>query len=272
MRGIRNTALAILAVAATLGAAAAPARAATVCTLVVEPASGRTVVEEGDCASRVTPASTFKVALAVMGFDAGFLKDPHDPVLPFKEGYVAWREEWKQPTDPTAWLRYSVVWYSQQITHALGAERLGRYAEAFDYGNADFSGDPGKDNGLDRAWIASSLQVSPREEVAFLAKLVTGTLPVSQRAMEMTRATVETRPAGDGWTVHGKTGAGASKDASGHIVKGRPWGWYVGWAEKDGRTFVFARLIRDDTKQDTPPGFRARDGLIEAWPRMADAF
>ena len=82
-----------LAAAAVLIAAfgAGPARAAEVCTLVADAASGRVVLEEGDCASRVTPASTFKVALAVMGFDAGFLKGPHDPVLPFKDGYVAWR-------------------------------------------------------------------------------------------------------------------------------------------------------------------------------------
>ena len=76
------------------------------------------------------------------------------PVLDYREGDPDWGgEEWKQPTDPTRWLKYSVVWYSQRITHALGAERLTAYANAFSYGNADFSGDPGKNNGLERAWI-----------------------------------------------------------------------------------------------------------------------
>lgn len=248
------------------------ARAADVCTIVAEAASGRVVLEEGDCDTRVTPASTFKVALAVMGFDAGFLKGPHDPVLPFKEGYVAWRKEWTQPTDPTSWLKYSVVWYSQQITHALGMERFRRYAQAFDYGNADVSGDPGKDNGLDRAWIASSLKIAPKEQVVFLHKLVDGTLPVSARAMALTREIVETRPAGDGWTIHGKTGAAASKTDAGEVVRGRPWGWYVGWASKGDRTYVFAHLIRDESKQSSPPGFRARDGFIAAWPERAARF
>lgn len=268
MRHFWATALALLAASA---AWTAPAAAKTLCTIVATP-DGRTVLEHGDCASRVTPASTFKVALAVMGFDAGFLKGPHDPVLPFKEGYVAWRPEWKQPTDPTRWLKYSVVWYSQQITHALGADKLHRYGTAFDYGNADFSGDPGQDNGLDRSWIASSLQISPREQAAFLSKLVAGTLPVSRAAMEMTRASVETREAEDGWTVHGKTGAAFPRRADGEFDRARGWGWYVGWAEKDGTTYVFARLTRDEAANKVPAGFRARDALLADWPELAKGF
>jgi beta-lactamase class D len=40
--------------------------------------------------------------------------------LAFKEGDPDWGgDNWRQPTDPTRWLKYSVVWYSQRITHAL---------------------------------------------------------------------------------------------------------------------------------------------------------
>lgn len=264
-------ALAALTATAAL-AAAAPASAKTLCTLVVGASSGRTALEEGDCTGPVTPASTFKVPLAVMGFDAGFLKGPHDPELAFKPGYVDWLEAWKQPSDPTRWLKYSVVWYSQQITHALGVDRLTRYAEAFGYGNADLSGDPGKDNGLDRSWIASSLKVSPREQAAFLRGLVTGTLPVSPRAMKMTRAIVETRDTGDGWTVHGKTGGAFPRLAGGGFDRARGWGWYVGWVEKGGETYVFARLIRDEARHSISPGLRARDAFIADWPQMANGF
>ena len=68
---------------------------------------------------------------------------------------------WTKDTDPADWMRYSVVWYSQRITHAIGAESLARHTRDYAYGNADFSGDPGFDNGLKRAWIASSLRLSP---------------------------------------------------------------------------------------------------------------
>ncbi len=52
-----------------------------VCTLVVE-ADDRVLHREGRCEEPESPASTFKIALAVMGYDAGVLIGPHEPVWP----------------------------------------------------------------------------------------------------------------------------------------------------------------------------------------------
>lgn len=190
-----KTGLGLAGAALALLLAAAPARAATICTLVAEEASGRVVHEQGDCDGRVTPASTFKIALAVMGYDAGFLKDASSPVLPFRQGYPDWIKAWRQPTGPAAWMKHSVVWYSQRIAENLGTERFGAYLARFDYGNADGSGDPGKDNGLERSWISSSLTISPREQVRFLSRLLHGELPASADAVGRTLAIVEKFPA-----------------------------------------------------------------------------
>ncbi|UHC15027.1 class D beta-lactamase [Methylobacterium currus] len=182
-------------------AASAPrlAQAGTLCTIVMDAMDGRVLLEHGDCRARVTPASTFKIPLAVMGFDSGFLTDAHAPVQPYKAGDPDWGgEAWRQPTDPTRWLKYSVVWYSQRITHALGEARVTEYARKLGFGNADISGDPGRANGLDRAWIASSLQVSPYEQVVFLRRLVNHALPVSAQAMAKAEDVVEVSPAGGG--------------------------------------------------------------------------
>lgn len=264
---LRQAALALLAL--PLALAGLPAQAKTLCTLVADAADGRVLVEEGDCAGRVTPASTFKIPLAVMGFDAGILQDAHAPVLTIRPGEPDWMGDvWRQPTDPTRWLEYSVVWYSQRITHALGTERLTRYAQAFGYGNADFSGDPGKDNGLDRAWIASSLEISPREQVAFLRRLVRHDLPVSARALALTEAIVQTFPAG-GWTIHGKTGSAMPRRADGSFDRDHAFGWFVGWAQTDGRTLVFARLVQTERRGKTSPGVATRDGLLADWPSLA---
>lgn len=111
-----------------------PAEAGTICTIVTDAKSNRIIIEQGDCTTRVTPASTFKVALGVMGYDAGFLKDELTPALPFKKGYLDYGgEAWKQTTGPVRWLKYSVVWYSQQITRALGEKALHDYALKFSY-------------------------------------------------------------------------------------------------------------------------------------------
>ncbi len=267
MRSLFMSALAFASLAA-----AGSAEAKTLCTLVSDAATGRVLLEEGDCRTRVTPASTFKVPLAVMGFDSGFLKDAHTPTLPYKAGDVDWGgAAWRQPTDPTRWLKYSVVWYSQRITHALGAKALAEAAQRFGYGNADFSGDPGRDNGLDRAWIASSLKVSPQEQVAFLGKLVTGRLPASDHAMSETGKIVESVAAGDGWVVHGKTGTAYPRTPDGGFNRARAYGWYVGWAEKGGRVVVFARLTQDEEVDKVPAGPRVRADLVKAWAALAAA-
>ena len=73
------------------------AQAATICTAIANAASGTVVLQEGNCVDRVTPASTFKIALSLMGYDAGYLKDQHAPRLPYKQGYVDWGgDAWRQ--------------------------------------------------------------------------------------------------------------------------------------------------------------------------------
>jgi len=263
----------LVAASALLAAGfSAPAEARIICTIVADAASDDIILEKGDCKTRVTPASTFKVPLAVMGYDSGFLENAEEPVLPFMEGYPDWGgDAWRQPTTPKRWLEYSVVWYSQQITRFLGYEQLRDYAEAFDYGNADMTGDPGKDNGLERAWIASSLKISPREQVAFLRKLVNHELPVSADAMDAAMTIVERRDIADGWGVQGKTGMAYSKKPDGTPNYGRPYGWYVGWASRDDRTVVFARLIQDEKKQTSRTSLRARDTILQELPAILAA-
>ena len=67
------------------------------------------------------------------------------------------------------------------VAHTLGEQQLAEYALKFGFGNADFSSDPGKHNGLNRGWIGSSLKVSPFEQTVFLRRLVMHQLPVSER-------------------------------------------------------------------------------------------
>ncbi|WP_047244080.1 class D beta-lactamase [Chromobacterium subtsugae] len=251
--------------------ALAPAQAKTICTAVADGHSGAILLQQGDCRDRVSPASTFKIPLAVMGYDAGFLKSEHAPALPYRQGYVDWGgEAWRQDTDPTRWLKYSVVWYSQQITHRLGAEALGRYARAFGYGNADFSGDPGKNNGLERAWIGSSLKVSPLEQVAFLDNLLHDRLPASPEAQRLARSIVEQTALPGGWNVRGKTGMAYPWLRNGKQDLAHPYGWFVGWAEQGERRLIFARLIQDDGKLPGTPGVRSREAFLKELPALAD--
>jgi beta-lactamase class D len=214
------------------------------CTVMVDAASGAALVREGTCDERVTPASTFKIAISLMGFDSGVLRDDHAPYLPYKPSYASSNPSWRHGTDPAGWLRESIVWYSQQVVSRLGAARVRSYVQAFDYGNRDLASVPGVDDAISISEVSPTLKISPLEETVFLRKVVNRSLPVSAHAYDMTARLLERETLANGWEVHGKTGTAPARLPDGSADEAKDIGWFVGWANKDGRTLVFARLLQ----------------------------
>lgn len=175
------------------------------CTLVLDAVSGETLYRDGVCDRRFSPASTFKVPLSLIGYDAGILGDEHTPSWNYKPEFNAVKRD-RKTVDPTIWERDSIIWYSREITRRLGAGRFAGYVTKFGYGNMDVSGNAGKNDSLTRSWVNSSLEISPVEQTDFLRRLLAGEMPVSARAHNMTKAIIPTFQAG-GWTVQGKTGS-----------------------------------------------------------------
>ena len=266
--------LTVLALGALAPAAAAPAQAGALCTMVIESASRAVLLEEGDCAVRVTPASTFKVPLAAIGYEEGVLSDAHAPVWTWAKGEVDWGgDPWRGDVDPMHWMDYSVVWYSQRMARQLGHAVLEQRTRALGFGNADFSGDPGQDNGLERAWIASSLTVSAREQALFLTGLLNRTLPLSEGAQAQAEALLPAHDAGEGWTLTGKPGGAYPQRADGSFDRSRGFGWFGGGAgatgAAPGRRLVSVRLVQDEPRERGSPGRRARAAFLEEWPAIA---
>lgn len=192
---------------------------------------------------RHAPFSTFKVPLALMGFNEGILESKDSPKWAFKEEYEKNFQDWYTPEKgleygwcqdqtPETFIKYSAVWYSHQITERLGRGKFQEYVLKLNYGNMDVSGTPGKDDGLLNSWLGTSLQISPREQVEFFEKLCTNKLNLSQEAQEKTREIMDRNEEWDGWRLYGKTGAGVGDN-----------GWFVGWIEKDGQRIIFAQYL-----------------------------
>src|SRR5581483_9500674 len=119
------------------------------------------------CGERVSPQSTFKIPHAVAALDARIVSA--DEVMPYDGhpvDFAAWQHE---HTLATA-LRYSVVWYFQELARRLGPDREREYLNRFEYGNRDASG------GLTTFWLGGTLAISPEEQEAFLLKLYAGRL------------------------------------------------------------------------------------------------
>lgn len=236
----------------------------TLCMLIADAKTGTIIKQSGkSCDAQITPASSSKIFFAVAGFDSGFLKDKDTPSFPYKKEYDGWLETWKQDIEPTLWLKYSVVWYTRLIAQELGQEKLENYASQFHYGNADFSGDKGKNNALIRSWISSSLKISPNEQKDFLSKLVTHTLPVSPSVSEQVMSIVEKFPINKDWIVQGKTGMAYPRKKDQSFDESKAYGWFVGWAKKNDDAYVFVNLIQDTKKEEPYASYRSRDEMLK---------
>lgn len=258
----------ILLAAAFLISAGA-ARAESVCTILADSNSPTVFLRDGaQCGAPTSPASTFKVPLALMGFDAGALIDSDQPLWLYKPEYRAVRETDRRAINPTSWMRDSVLWYSREITRALGSEKFKRYVDGFKYGDRDISGDPGRNNGLTNAWLSSSLKISPDGQIDFLRRVWNRRLPIQPAAYDKTFAIIPPFPLADGWIAYGKTGSGYERNAAGKIDRERRFGWFIGWAVNGDRTVLFARLVRETGKAEGHAGPRARDAMLKELPGL----
>jgi beta-lactamase class D len=195
------------------------------------------------------------------------LKDARSPAWVWHPGIDAPTRDHKT-VNPTIWERDSVLWYSREITRRLGQEQFAAYVTKLGYGNKDVSGDAGKNNGITHAWLSSSLTISPDEQAAFIRGLLADALPVSKGAQAMTRTIMPAFDAPGGWRVHGKTGSIWLRDEKGGYDRSRPVGWFVGWAQKQGRRIVFARLDVGNQKFDGPKGLAVRARFLKELPKL----
>lgn len=237
-------------------------------TLVVEIPGGRTLFRQGPVEVREAPCSTFKIPLAAMGFDAGILTATNQPVWTMKADDPVNTPLDRLPTAPDAWLRNSVVWYSQELTRRLGTARFASYVNAFDYGNRDLSRGPKGEPGLTHAWLMGSLAISPAEQVRFLQKLLEGSLPITAAAKARVLEAVPTYGAAGGWTVHGKTGSGRPLDETLTPMQDRPQGWFIGWAGNGSRQVAFARFERVAMETNGFWGGEVRSHILSNLDRM----
>ncbi|WP_117195453.1 class D beta-lactamase [Rhizobium terrae] len=236
------------------------------CTVIIDEQSGDTLYREGTCDQGFYPQSTFKLPLAMMGYDAGILTDAQNPRWKYQAKFGG-PERVKKDVDPLIWEKDSIVWYSQELTRKLGAKAFADYVKRFGYGNTDVSG------GLMEAWLMSSLKISADQQVQFIRRFLTGRLPISENAVDMTLAVIPHFPAADGWDIQGKTGSGWLRDKAGKTDYDRPLGWFVGWAMKDDRRVIFARLLVDTKRyKGDPISFVVRDGLIKDFPKLVEGF
>ena len=205
--------------------------------ILINGVTGQTVLKQGPHINEpITPGSTFKIVLSLMGYNAEILKSEMIPVWDYQEGYDNYLASWQAPQTPLSWMKNSCVWYSKILALHLGLEKVQNYLALFDYGNQDMSG------GLTNAWLSSSLKISSQGQVDFIQKMITRRLPISSNAFQKTKELLFLQELPQEWKLFGKTGWGSIIEQDGRKLE---VGWFVGWVEKNDLCFPFAYTIRD---------------------------
>lgn len=222
--------------------------------------------QDGECATRESPFSTFKIALAIIGYNGGILQDTEHPILPFKEGYDDWLPAWRKEQSPKSWIQYSVVWYSKQITERLGKKFIVSELNRFDYGNKDFSDLPGK-KGLTDAWLGGALKISPLEQERFLSHVAQGKFFNNAQDFSYLKDLLRQPQNISGWTIYGKTGSSGLTE---NPEPGKPYriSWFVGWLEKDQEKIIFINFQQQMSKKGTISGPLLRDAFFKKLPSL----
>lgn len=193
-------------------------------TLVIADGNGEVtaVVDPARATTRFIPASTFKIANALIALETGAA---HGADQPFHwDGVVRPVAAWNQNQTLKSAMQVSCVWCFQQLARTIGPAGYAQWLPRLNYGNAAYTPE------VDRFWLDGDLRISAVEQIDFLHRLYRRALPVNPAhiATVLDITTIEDR---DGKRLYAKTGWATRREGD--------LGWYVGVvapaADQDGK-------------------------------------
>ncbi len=196
------------------------------------------------CQEKLSPDSTFKVPLSVIAFNEKLI---HNQTIFKWDGKEKGLPDWNKDQTPKTWLQYSAVWVSQVLTPKMGLSKIKQYLKLFNYGNQDFTGDKGRNNGIQYAWLSSSLKISPIQQLHFLVKLYTYQFAIDKPAVDNTIQNMYLGKLNDNMMMYGKTGSG--RHGNNERMKNpshRRDGWFIGYiVSNDHHAYAFVSTLSD---------------------------
>ncbi|MBW8903885.1 MAG: class D beta-lactamase, partial [Bradyrhizobium sp.] len=121
------------------------------------------------------PASTFKIPNSLIALETGVVGDPDVDLFKW-DGVKRGIESWNRDHTMRSAIAASAVPVYQEIARRIGAQRMQKYLDLFEYGNRDIGG------GIDQFWLTGNLRIDPVQQIDFVDRLRRGVLPVSKRS------------------------------------------------------------------------------------------
>ena len=205
-------------------------------TLLIQSLDGTQQFSHNDAraAEALAIASTFKILNSLIALDTGVIAGADSRFVwdGTQHDVAAWNRDQTLASAFTA----SCVWCYQQLALKIGAERYRQQLKALGFGQLE---EPFE---LTTFWLDGHLRISAQQQIAFLRQLVIGDLPFKAEHLEMVR-TIMVVERGDDYLLCAKTG---------WALVTPQVGWYVGYVERGGATWLFALNMAIRSPADLP--------------------
>lgn len=172
------------------------------------------------------PASTFKILNSLISLETKVIEN-EDEIIKW-DGKKRFYDKWNQDHNLKSAIKYSCVWFYQELARRVGEEKMQFYLDTTKYGNSKIGTD------IDKFWLEGELRISAIEQIEFLKNFIKKELPFSENNHEIVKNILLVEETKD-YKFYAKTGwAARIKPAV---------GWYVGFVERESDIWVFAMNI-----------------------------
>ena len=183
---------------------------------------------------RLCPASTYKIFNSLVGLESKAVEDVNE-IIKWDRVERSYHQ-WNKDHNLRSAIKYSCVWFYQEIARRVGRETMQMYLDSLPYGNGTIG------EKVDEFWLDGSLQISAMEQIKFLERLVNYDVPFNKRTVDLVKDIMIVEK-GDTFSVHAKTGWSIRLDEQ--------IGWYVGYVKKADKVYPFAVNIDMKGQEDT---------------------
>ncbi len=176
------------------------------------------------------PASTFKIPNSLIALETGAISGA-DEIIPW-DGVERQIPSWNQDQNLQSAMKYSAVWFYQELARRIGPQQMQEYVTKMHYGNMKAG------PVIDTFWLEGDIRITPYQQVEFLKKLINDDLPFKQETID-TLKKILIVDQNDRYVFRAKTG---------WAMRQQNIGWFVGYLTIDGQTWIFVNNI--DIKND----------------------
>ncbi len=182
---------------------------------------------------RLTPASTFKIANALIGLQTGAITS--EQMIIKWDGVKRWNKDWNRDMNLKEAFKVSSVPYFQEVARRIGKDTMQQWIDTLGYGNKNIAGP------IDSFWLNNQLKISPDEQLGFLKRLYFDQLPFRKSVQQQVRDLM-LQEDNTAYKLSYKTGWGFDE-------KNNAIGWVAGWIEENRHVYFFVTIITTPDKE-----------------------